>query len=300
METIIGGGAAAEASIKDSSDAEFMADVVEASREAPVVVDFWAPWCGPCRQLGPLIEKVVTAAAGAVKLVKINIDENPQVAQQLGVQSIPMVYAFKDGQAVDGFLGAVPEGQIKEFVKRLVGEAGETSGPSALEQANERLVAGDHAAAAQSFEAALREAPGEAEALGGLARCHLALGAVDDAERLLAAVADEHLDHPEVRSARTALALAREAADAGEVEPLLRALEVDPNDHESRFKLAVAELGRGERERAVETLLELLRRNRGWNDGAARKKLLELFEAFGSADPVTVAGRHRLAAILFS
>lgn len=290
----------AAAFIKDSSDADFMADVVEASRETPVVVDFWAPWCGPCRQLGPLIEQAVVAAAGAVKLVKVNIDENPQVAQQLGIRSIPTVYGFRDGEPVDGFLGAVPEGQIEAFVARLVGEKAATPLESQFERARQALASGDAETAAEAFESVLLESPANPDALAGLARCRLAFGRIDEAAALLDSVPAEHGDHPEVTSARAALALAHEAAEAGESEPLVRALEKNPNDHASRYKLAIAELAHGERERAVEMLLEIVRRDRGWNDGAARKKLLELFVAFGSADALTVSGRQRLAAILFS
>jgi len=300
-EPIIGGGGPTpESLIKDSTDQQFMVDVVDVSRETPVIVDFWAPWCGPCKQLGPMLEKQVVAAKGTVKLVKINIDENPQIAQQLRVQSIPAVYAFKDGQPVDAFMGALPESQIKEFIERLGGASGPSEFDQIMEEAVAAMAQGDHQTAGQLYGAALQDEPGNPDAAGGLARCFIAMGKLEQAEQVLALVTKENAEHPAIVGARSALALAREAEGAGDTASLRAAVEANPADHQARYDFAIALLGAGDRGGAVEQLLDLLKRDRKWNDEAARKKLIDLFEAFGPTDPLTADGRRRMSSILFA
>jgi putative thioredoxin len=286
--------------IKDSSDATFVEDVVQASMEVPVIVDFWAPWCGPCKQLGPAIEKVVTNAKGAVKLVKIDIDQNPAIAQQLRVQSIPAVFAFKGGQPVDGFMGAVPESQIKQFVEKLVGEIGLSPAEQALEGANAALADLDYAQAAGLFGEVLRLENSNVEAMAGLAQCYIGGGDLERAAQTLDLIKPEDADNALVTSARAALQLAEKAQDAGDLEPLLAAVEANENDHQSRSDLSEALLAAGRKEEAVEQLLEIVRRDRKWQDDGARKQLLTLFEAFGNEDEITQDGRQKLSILLFS
>ncbi len=296
-----GGGDGAEGDlIKDTTTEAFARDVLDASREQPVIVDFWAPWCGPCRQLGPVLEKVVKAARGAVRMVKMNIDEHPGVAAQLGVQSIPAVFAFKDGRPVDGFLGALPESQVKAFVERLVGE-GALDGPKAvLEAAEEALEGGELQAAAEMFAAVLAEDKQNWDALAGLAKCYVRTGDLDRAEQTLAMAPADKASHPAIAKAKAMLELARKAGEAGDLDELRKAVEKDPDDHQARFDLAVALAASGEREGAVDALLEILRREPGWNEEAARKQLLQLFDAWGASDPATVEGRRKLSTLLFS
>ena len=307
METLVGQSepqAPAADLIKDSDMAGFADDVIRASMEVPVLVDFWAPWCGPCKQLGPLLEKVVTAAAGKVKLVKINVDENQAIAQQLRIQSIPAVFAFRNGQPVDGFVGALSESQIKEFIGRLAGGAiGSTPAEEALEAGQAALEAGDFDQAIQAFSVALQADPEDPAALGGLARCMVQTERLAEAREILENVPSQHADHKDVAGARAALALAEEAeaaADPSETAALRSRLESDPNDHQARFDLAVALNAANQREEAVDALLEIFRRNRGWNDEAARKQLLKLFEAWGPTDPVTLESRRKLSSLMFS
>jgi putative thioredoxin len=304
MEPIIGGAAqAADAAlIKNSTTATFMADVIEASREAAVVVDFWAPWCGPCKQLGPMIEKAVRDARGAVRLVKINIDENQELAAQMRIQSIPAVYAFKDGRPVDGFVGAIPESQIKQFVGRL---AGDTAGPDpvaeAVALAKEAVAAGDHARAANIYTQVLEHDPANIDAIAGLARAAIARKDFAKAKQFLDRAPKEQAGHAEIAAARAALELAEAGSKAaGQIGALKARLEADPKDHQARYDLSAARFAAGEREQAIDDLLELIRRDRAWNEEAARKQLLKFFEAIGLADPLTVAARRRLSAILFS
>jgi len=307
METLVGsnqnGSAQPEGLIKDSSDTEFVADVIEASKEIPIIVDFWAPWCGPCKQLGPTLEKVVSEAAGAVKLVKIDIDQNPQIAQQLRVQSIPAVYAFYQGRPVDGFQGALPESQLKEFVKKLTDAAGSTqTSPidEALEQAKVLIEAGDNAQAEALLEQILQHAPDNAEAKISLARLALDSGQLERAQNLINELGDEAKKSPEAASLISALALAERAGKAGDLAALKAKVDNNLADHQARLELAVALFGHGQKEEAVNELLESIRRDRKWNEEAARKQLLEFFEAMGPVDDLTIAGRRKLSSILFS
>ncbi len=306
-EPLIGGlgggnGASAPPPIKDVTTADFMAEVVDASFDQPVIVDFWAPWCGPCKQLGPILEKVVRSANGAVRMVKLNIDENPEVAQQMRIQSIPAVYAFKDGRPVDGFVGALPESQVKAFVQRLGGGAG---GPSpvdeALAMAKEALQSGDHASAAALYSQVVQHEPDNAEALGGLARALVARGDLAKARQTLGRVAKEQQNHAEVAAARSALELAEQAQKAmGSADKLRARIAANADDHEARFELATALFGAGRREEAIDELLVLFKRDREWNEQAARKQLLKFFEAMGASDPLTVSARRRLSSLMFS
>ena len=290
-------GTAPAGLIKDGTDAGFMADVIEASRETPVIVDFWAPWCGPCKQLGPAIERAVTAAKGKVKLVKIDIDQHPKFAGQLRVQSIPAVFAFVGGRPVDGFTGALPESQIKAFVERLAAQAPADAGDELIAVGREALEAGDLNTAAQAFARVLQTDPQDVRALGGMARVYLEGG---DRERAaeIAAMAPEGARDPGLESVRAALALA-EAAPA-ETAAFEARLAADPADHEARFELARALAGAGRLEAAMDHLLQIIAADRDWNEGAARAQLLTVFEAAGAASDLARQGRRRLSAILFS
>jgi putative thioredoxin len=290
--------------IKDGTDRTFMADVIEASKTVPVVVDFWAPWCGPCKQLGPVIEKVVKAARGAVKLVKINTDENPSVAGQLRVQSIPAVYAFFQGRPVDAFVGAQPESQIKQWIDRLVQMAGSPPGAddleAALAEARQILEAGDPETASEIYRQILEVEPANPVAFAGLARCLMAANRVDDAKAFLDQAPKEIAAHAEIVSVRASLDLLGQTAQVGAVGELAQRLARDPDDHEARFDLAMAHFAAGRREAAVDELLDLVKRDRDWNEQAARKQLVKLFEAFGPTDKLTIQARRRLSSLLFS
>ncbi len=290
-------GAAPADLIKDGTDAGFMADVIEASKTQPVIVDFWAPWCGPCKQLGPALERAVTAAKGAVKMVKIDIDKHPAYAGQLRVQSIPAVFAFSGGRPVDAFMGAVPESEVKAFVGRLAKSVGASETDELLAQAKESLEVGDLGGAAQGYAQVLHLAPDNLAAIGGLARCYLMGGDLEKA-REIAAMAPPGAKGADLESVRAALELADNApSDTGAFE---RRLAADENDHEARFELAQALAGQGRLDDAADHLLNLLERDREWNEGAAKKQLLTVFEAAGLSSELARQGRRRLSAILFS
>ena len=283
--------------IKDGSDAGFVADVIEASKVQPVIVDFWATWCGPCRQLTPALEKAVMAAKGAVKLVKIDVDKNPAFAGQLRVQSIPTVYAFVDGKPVDGFMGAVPDSQIKTFIDRLAGEPPPSEIDELLAMAFESLGLGDVGGAAQAYAQALQLEPQNLKAIAGLARCYLTGGDAERAQEIVNMAPADAKDG-ELDSVRAALKLASEPVS--ETADLDRRLAANPDDHEARFALAKALAGRGDMAGAADHLLTIIARDREWNEQAARKQLLTIFEAVGPSSEVAKQGRRKLSSILFS
>ncbi|MBO9450603.1 thioredoxin [Tropicibacter sp. R16_0] len=297
-------GAPAADLIKDGSEATFMADVVETSQEVPVIVDFWAPWCGPCKTLGPMLEDAVTAAKGAVKMVKINVDEAQMIAGQLQIQSIPTVYAFFKGQPVDGFQGALPGSEIKAFIDRVIAAAGGQSPggqlDEAVEAAEEMLSNGAAVDAAQTFAAILGEDPNHAAAYGGLVRAHIALDDLDQAEAILNGAPAEISDTPELEAAHAQLELAKQAADAGPVAELSATVEAEPDNHQARFDLALALHANGSVEEAVAQLLELFRRDREWDDGAAKTQLFTIFDALKPNDPVVLNGRRKLSSMIFA
>ncbi len=290
--------------IKDTTEAGFMKDVVEASQTTPVIVDFWAPWCGPCKTLGPMLEKAVTAAKGAVKMVKVNVDEAQMIAGQLQIQSIPTVYAFHKGQPIDGFQGAQPDSEIKAFVDRVVsaggGEAPGESLNAAVEAAEEMLAEGAVVDAAQTFAAILAEEPQHAAAYGGLVRTHIAMGDLDQAEAILNGAPAEISNSAELEAAHAQIELARQAADAGPIAELTAAVEADPGDHQARFDLALALHAGGEVQQAVDQLLEIFRSDREWNDGAAKTQLFTIFDALKPNDPVVLNGRRKLSSMIFA
>lgn len=290
--------------IKDSDEASFMQDVVEASQTTPIIVDFWAPWCGPCKTLGPQLEAAVKAAKGAVKMVKVNVDEAQMIAGQLQIQSIPTVYAFHKGQPIDGFQGAQPESEIKAFVDRVVKSAGgEAPGDQlddAVAAAEEMLTEGAAADAAQTFAAILGEDPLHAGAYGGMVRSYLALDDLDQAEALLNGAPIEISNAPELEAAHAHLELARQAADAGPVAELTAAVEANPEDNQARFDLAQALYANGDAEGAVDHLLDIFKRDREWNEGAAKTQLFTIFDALKPNDPVVLNGRRKLSSMIFA
>lgn len=292
-------GGAGDAVI-DTTTQTFGADVIEASMQQPVLVDFWAPWCGPCRTLGPIIEKAVQDSKGAVRLVKMNIDEHPAVAGQLGIQSIPAVIAFSKGQPVDGFVGAVPESQIKEFIERVGGPVGPSDAEALVTAGEDLLAAGDTAGAAERFAAVLAAEPQSVPATAGLVQCLVASGDLDRARQALDQLPETAAGDPKVVAARAQLDLATQAASLGDESPLEARLAADPNDHQARFDLALLRNEKGDREAAADGLLEIMAKNRSWEDEKARKQLLTFFEAWGPKDDATLSGRRRLSSMLFS
>ena len=280
-----------------------MQDVIETSQEVPVIVDFWAPWCGPCKQLGPLLEKVVTEANGAVKMVKIDIDQNQNLAQQLRIQSIPAVYAFYQGKPVDAFQGALPESQLREFVNKLTQNAGtEEKSPidAALEQAESLMEAEQYEQAGAVYSQVVQHAPDNIAAKAGLARCCIETDNVAGAQELIDTLSDEERGDAAFASILSALELSEKAAQAGDLAPLQAAVDANPKDHEARYNLALALYAAGQTVEAIDALIEIIRQDRSWNDDAARLELLKFFEAIGPTDPVTMEGRKKLSSILFS
>lgn len=310
METMLKGAApqAAPADlIKDSDQTKFAKDVLEVSRTVPVIVDFWAPWCGPCKTLQPAIEKVVREAKGAVKLVKINIDQNQMLAQQLRIQSIPAVYAFFGGRPVDGFMGAVPESQVKQFVDRLVQAAGGAPGDSgaddlaaALEHAKQAVAENDFALASQIYNEVLDVDPRNLAAIAGLARCHVQAGDLDQAKAVLAKLPAKDKNNAEIAAVQASIDLAEQAKAAGPVGDLKAKAAADPKDFQTRLDLALAYWAGDQRKEAIDELLAMIKLDRNWNDAAARQQLLKFFEALGFTDPLAIDGRKRLSTILFS
>lgn len=299
----LGKGGAAPAGgdiVKDATTASFARDVLDASRDALVLVDFWAAWCGPCKQLTPIIEKVVRSYRGKVRLVKLNTEEHPTIAAQLRIQALPTVYAFRNGQPLDGFTGAQPESAVRAFIDRLLAEEAGADAASVIAQADQALASGDLPAAAEIYAMILEEDRQNPAALAGLARCYLKSGDIARAEQTLALVPPEKRTASVVESAKAALELARQAGEKDNRKDLEARLAAEPGDHQARFDLAVALAARGDKPNAVEHLLEIVRRERAWNEEAARKQLVKLFEAWGPKDPATQDGRRRLSSLLFS
>ena len=286
--------------ITDGTEATFMKDVIEASKDTPIIVDFWATWCGPCKQLTPALEAAVTAAKGRVRLVKIDVDQNQRIATQLRIQSIPTVYAFWQGQPVDGFQGAQPGSEIKAFIDRVTALGGDGGLADAIAAAEEMLAEGAAADAAETFAAILGEEPESAPAYGGLCRAYLAIGDLDQVQTLLDAAPAKIAKSMEVEAARAQLELARQAASAGPEDDLRRAVDADPTNHQARFDLALALHASGKIDAAVDELLDLFRRDREWNDAAAKAQLMTIFDALKPTDPVALKGRRRLSSMIFA
>ena len=286
--------------IKETTTQGFMKDVIEESKRQPVLIDFWAPWCGPCKQLTPILEKVVKAAKGKVKLVKMNIDDHPAIPGQMGIQSIPAVIAFVNGQPADGFMGALPESQVTAFLERLTKGAIGAEEKDLLKHADDALAAGDVTTAAEIYSSLLAEDAANVAALAGLARAQVASGALDQAKQTLALVPENKRNDSAVAAARAAIELTEQSQAVGPIAELEQKIAADPKDYQARFDLAVALNAKGKREEAVDHLMEIVRRDRKWNDDGARKQLVQFFEAWGPTDEATVAGRKRLSSVLFA
>jgi putative thioredoxin len=292
--------ATADAFVKDTTTQTFVKDVIEESKRQPVLVDFWAPWCGPCKQLGPILEKAVRAAKGKVKLVKMNIDDHPAIPGQMGIQSIPAVIAFVNGQPADGFMGALPESQVVAFLERLTKGSIGGEAKDLLKAADAALAEGDAAGAADMYAQLLAEDNSNVQALGGLARCYVETGALDQARQTLAMVPDGKQNDAAVAAARAALELAEQAKSLGPVAELEQKVAANPLDHQARFDLALALNGKGRRAEALEHLITIVKRDRRWNDDGARKQLVQFFDAWGPIEEATIEGRRRLSSILFA
>jgi putative thioredoxin len=300
MTMLQNGGTAAADLVKDTTTQAFMKDVIEDSKRQPVLVDFWAPWCGPCKQLTPVLEKAINAAKGKVKLAKMNIDEHPTIPGQLGIQSIPAVIAFSNGQPVDGFMGALPESQIVAFLERLTKGKIAPDDQDILKAADAALAEGDAAAAAQLYAQLLQQDEKNVPALAGLTRCYVETGTLEQAKQTLALVPEAKRAEAPVAAARAALEVAELAKSLGPITELEERVRANPLDHQARFDLAIALNAKGKREEAAQHLLEIVRRDRKWNDDGARKQLVQFFEAWGFADPAAVEGRKKLSSVLFA
>jgi putative thioredoxin len=295
-----GAAAAADSYVKDTTTQAFMKDVIEESRRQPVLVDFWAPWCGPCKQLTPVLEKVVKAAKGKVRLVKMNIDEHPAVPGQLGIQSIPAIIAFVNGQPADGFMGALPESQVTAFIERITKSKIGGEDQDLLKVADAALADGNAAGAAEVYAQILQQDPSNVAALAGLARCYVETGAIAQAKQTLALIPEAKRNDSAVAAARAALELAEQAASIGPVAELEKQVAQNALDHQARFDLATALNAKGQRKEALDHLLEIVKRDRKWNDDGARKQLVQFFDAWGPTDEITIEGRKRLSSLLFS
>jgi len=300
MTILQNGGAPAADPIKDTTTQSFVKDVIEESRRQPVLVDFWAPWCGPCKQLTPVLEKAVRAAKGKIKLAKMNIDEHPAIPGQMGIQSIPAVIAFSNGQPVDGFMGALPESQVIAFIERLTKGKLAAEDQDVLKLADAALAEGDAATAAQLYAQLLQQDDKNVHALAGLARCYVETGALEQAKQTLAMVPEAKRNEAPVAAARAALEVAEQAKSLGPIAELEAKVNANPLDHQARFDLALALNAKGKREEAANQLLEIVKRDRKWNDDGARKQLVQFFEAWGFGDPAAIEGRKKLSSILFA
>ena len=300
LQNAVAAPTAAEGLVKDTTTQSFVKDVIEESKRQPVLIDFWAPWCGPCKQLTPVLEKVVKAAKGKVKLVKMNIDEHPAIPGQMGIQSIPAVIAFVNGQPADGFLGALPESQVTAFIERLTKDRIGGEAKDLLKLADAALAEANPAGAAELYGQVLAEDPSNVPALAGLARAYMATGNVEQAKQTLALVPEAKRNEAAVAAARAAIEVAEQAQSIGPISELEKKVAANPLDHQARFDLAVALNAKGKRQEAVDQLLEIVRRDRKWNDDGARKQLVQFFEAWGPTDEATVNGRRRLSSILFA
>jgi putative thioredoxin len=292
--------AVADGFIKDTTTQTFVKDVIEESKRQPVLVDFWAPWCGPCKQLTPILEKAVKAAKGKVKLVKMNIDEHPAIPGQMGIQSIPAVIAFANGQPADGFMGALPESQVVAFLERLTKDRIGGEAKDLLKAADTALAAGDAAGAAELYAQLLAEDPENVPALAGLVRCQVETGALDQAKQTFAMIPEAKRNDAAVAAARAALELAEQAKSVGPITELEQKVAANPLDYQARFDLALALNGKGQRHDALEHLIAIVKRDRKWNDDGARKQLVQFFDAWGPTDEATIEGRRKLSSILFA